>query len=170
MKKVVWAVLFHNCDISDENIRHQFCPLEENSWCMWQADKFTGKHTYKKKLSLPLAIKKVLTPMFVDLSDGSLLSKCLHGQTQNNNECLNGVIWKKCPKDIFVSRKTLEMGVNSAIIEFNDGRCGLEPVFKNLGINVGHFMRKRFEKHDLERIRVMEKKSSQIGKKHKKKT
>ena len=53
--------------------------------------------------------------MFVDLSDGSLLSKCLHGQTQNNNECLNGVIWKKCSKDIFVSRKFLEMGVKGYV-------------------------------------------------------
>ena len=29
---------------------------------------------------------------------------------------LNGMVWKKCPKDVFVGRETLEMGVSSAII------------------------------------------------------
>ena len=26
LKKAVWAVLFHNSDIKDTSIRHQFCP------------------------------------------------------------------------------------------------------------------------------------------------
>ena len=34
MKKCVWAVLYHNCDISDENVRHQFCPRSKDSWCL----------------------------------------------------------------------------------------------------------------------------------------
>ena len=38
MKKSVCAVLHHNCEISDENVRHQFCPRDANSWCLWQAD------------------------------------------------------------------------------------------------------------------------------------
>ncbi|XP_065676012.1 uncharacterized protein LOC136092192 [Hydra vulgaris] len=93
-QKSVWAVLFHSSDIEDENICHQFCPRTKTSWCLWQSDKLT----YQKKLSLPLAIHKVLIPIFKDLSNQDLLKKCLHGQTQNN-ESLNGVIWKRCPKD-----------------------------------------------------------------------
>ena len=31
-------------------------------------------------------------PIFTDLTSENLLSKCLHGQTQNNNESLNGLI------------------------------------------------------------------------------
>ena len=34
MQKSVWAVLFHNSDIEDENIRHQFCPRTKTSWCL----------------------------------------------------------------------------------------------------------------------------------------
>ena len=55
-----------------------------------------------------------------------------------------GLFGKKYPKDIFVSSKILELGVNAAIIEFNDGRCGLELVFRKLGGIVSHFMRKSF--------------------------
>ena len=54
-------------------------------------------------------------PVFVSLSDDNLLQKCLHGKTQNNNESLNGLLWKRCPKDVFVGRVTLELGVASAV-------------------------------------------------------
>ena len=54
-------------------------------------------------------------PVSVSLSDDNLLQKCLHGKTQNNNESLNGLLWKRCPKDVFVGRVTLELGVASAV-------------------------------------------------------
>ena len=41
-----------------------------------------------------------MKPIFTDLSNDVLLQKCLHGTTQNNNEALHGLIWKKVPKDI----------------------------------------------------------------------
>ena len=68
MKKCVWAVLFHNSNISDENVRHQFCPRTRDSWCLFQSDKIFGGKKYKPKLSLPLSIKNVLLPLFCDLS------------------------------------------------------------------------------------------------------
>ena len=34
-------------------------------------------------------------------------------------ECLSSLIWKKCPKDVSVGRKVLELGVFSAVIQFN---------------------------------------------------
>ena len=64
--------------------------------------------------------------LFMDLSDDNLFKKCLHGQTQNNfNESSNGVIWKWYPKDVFVGRSTLEMGVTSAAKSFNDRQSGM---------------------------------------------
>ena len=139
-KKSVWAVLYHNCDIADEDERHKFCPRTKDSWCIWQSNKLTGDITYKKKLSLPLAIRSLIEPIFRDLSSDSLLSKCLHGQTQNNNESINGIIWKKCPKDVYVSRKILEIAVSSAVIELNDGSCGIRNVFSTMGIKCGRYM------------------------------
>lgn len=163
MKKCVYAVLYHNSNIADLITRHQFCPRDVNSWCLWQSDQITGKSTYKPKLSLPLALKTELTGIFRDLSSEELLSKCTHGKTQNNNESLNGVIWKKCPKSVYVSKKILELGVYSAIIEFNDGSCGLKPVFDLLGFNNLCFLQNRLAKRDTSRINAMKRKSSEAG-------
>ena len=66
-----------------------------------------------------------------NLSSDQLLTKCLHGRTQNVNEALNQLIWKKCPKDVFVERFTLEVGVFSAVINFNNGATGIIDVLKN---------------------------------------
>ncbi len=140
MKKAVGAVLFHCSDIADDNIRHKFCPRIVNGWCKWQHDKLTGESTYKKKLNLPLVIKTVIEPIFRDLSDEKLLSKCLHGQTQNANEAYNPIIWNRCPKTVFVNRTVLELSVFSATISFNDGFKGLRTVFSKLGfVDPGHY-------------------------------
>ena len=45
------------------------------------------------------------------------MQKCLHEKIQNNNESRNGLIWKRCPKDVFLGRVTLELGVFSAVRE-----------------------------------------------------
>ena len=68
------------------------------------------------------------------MSDDNLLQKCLHGKTQNNNESLNGLIWKRCPKEVFVGCVILELGVASAVIAFNDGLSGIIEVFNKLNI------------------------------------
>ena len=78
--------------LTDPVERHKFFPRSSDSWCVWQADQLTGESKYKAKLNLPMAIHTLLKPIFVDLSAESLLSKCLHGQTQNNNESINNVI------------------------------------------------------------------------------
>jgi hypothetical protein len=160
MKKAIMATLYHNCDIGNEAIRHQVCPRFATSWCLWQSDKITNKSTYKKRLSLPLVIKDLLVPIFEDLSRDDLLKKCLHGKTQNNNESINNVIWKKCPKTTYVSRKVLETAVNSAVVEFNDGNHGIKPVFHQLGLHFGPYVESNSREMDKIRIRVMTDKSS----------
>ena len=90
-----------------------FCDKTDGTWCKYQKAKLEGKD-YVDKPGIPIAIKEIISPIFMDLSKPELLIKCLHGKTQNNNECLNSVIWKRLPKDIFVNRTTLEMGICSA--------------------------------------------------------
>lgn len=169
MKKAIGAVLHHCCDISDETVRHRFCPPTEDSWCKWQSDKLNGKTQYKKKVNLPLAIKEVLLPIFKDLSSDELLSKCLHGLTQNANEAINHIIWKKCPKNIYVSRDVLEIAVSSAVIDFNDGQTGLCEVAETIGLKCGQFMIRGTISSDNERLANIAHKSSETGKKRRKK-
>ena len=42
---------------------------------------------------LPLDIVMKLKAIFAELSDESLLEKCLDGETQNQNESFNSMIW-----------------------------------------------------------------------------
>ena len=85
LKKAIGAVLFHCSEAADLEIRHQMCPQTTDSWCKYQADKFSNTNTYKEKPGIPAIIRKTIRPVFISLSDEGLLSKCLHGKTLNNN-------------------------------------------------------------------------------------
>jgi hypothetical protein len=52
----------------------------------------------------------LIKPIFIRLSSNELLSKCLDGETQNQNESINGMIWNRIPKNIFVGFDVLELG------------------------------------------------------------
>ena len=92
MKKAVFAILFHSTEFPDQNFRHSFCPRSENTWCKWQYDKIKGTSFYKNKISLPKWIHDIIKPIFFNLSADTLLLKCLHGESQNANECLNSLV------------------------------------------------------------------------------
>ena len=68
------------------------------------------------------------------------------------------------------SRKILEIGVNSAVISFNDGNLAVQKVFKSAGVHVGRFMVSGLRERDQKRMSAMGIKSSQKGLKRRKKT
>ena len=103
------------------------------------------------------------------LSDNKLLERCMHGKTQNNNECLNSVVWKRCPKDIFVGFHTLQMGVCSAIIGFNDGISGVLDVMINYGLTLGSYCEIFCDRKDNKRVKDMNRKSTDNVKHERKK-
>ena len=80
-----------------------------------------------------------MVPIFShkDLGSEALLSKCLHGETQNVNELLNNLIWTWCPKRIYVGNSVPKTAVASAVICYNDGVQGTLPVLTKLGIEHG---------------------------------
>ncbi|GFU40499.1 putative kolobok1-1 nv [Trichonephila clavipes] len=89
-----------------------------------------------------------------------LLTKCLHGKTQNSNECLNGVIWQRVPKEVFVCLKILKSGALDAVIQFNDGYKGCVEIFKKLNITPGYFTLKAYKHLDINRINDAERHST----------
>ena len=103
MKKAVWAVLFHCTKFDDIEYRHQMCPRDADSWCKFHLDKLNNTNEYVEHVSLPVKIFEIVKPIFKDLSADPLLSKCLHGKTQNANEAINSIIWKRCPKNILLA-------------------------------------------------------------------
>ena len=44
------------------------------------------------------------------------------------------LIWSMVPKITFVSKDVVEMGVNSAVLHFNDGRNGMLKVLQHFDI------------------------------------
>jgi len=136
MKKNVSAILMHCSDIKPESERHKWCNRAPGSWCsFWHEKQQNSKCTF----NLPESIKDELEikNLFERLRDDSLLKKCLHGKTQNVNESFNGIVWSRCPKRVYVNRRSLEIGVHSAIIEFNDGKSGIESVIQLAGLVIG---------------------------------
>ena len=93
-----------------------------------------------------------MKPVFEFLASNELLSKCLHGGTQNNNESFHHVIWSLCPKEVFVSRQRLEIAVNTAVVLFNDGECASADIMKELGVDPGQHCMAMMRHRDSARI------------------
>lgn len=179
MKKGIAAILHHcskHLDGGDEKKpqpekRHQYCPRGADSWCKWQKDRATGLTTYKEKISIPEAVRDVIKPIFShsDLAADDLLKKCLHGETQNVNEAFNQIVWRKAPKDTFVTRRTVEVATASAALHFNDGSRGILSVYEELGVVPGHFTVVASAASNTARVKQMNRKSSDKCKKARKK-
>lgn len=99
-----------------------------------------------------------LKPVFNDLSQPKLLVRCLGSKTQNNNESINSVIWKLCPKTIGCGRKVVEIATNEAIVLFNDGNSGRKRLMESFGLTFGKNMSNFSSTMDLKRIKFAEKK------------
>lgn len=97
-----------------------------------------------------------IKPIFNDLSHPKLLQRCLGGKTQNNNESLNSLIWKLCPKTLGTGKRIAEIATNEAIILFNDGNVGKIKLMQELGLNVGNYAQDCFRKLDEERVKTCE--------------
>ncbi|GFY14298.1 uncharacterized protein TNCV_1020631 [Trichonephila clavipes] len=76
-------------------------PSEKDSWCYYQRALSCAKKPNEKYKGLSNEVLNTIKPTYLELCTKELLTKCLHGKTQNSNECLNGVIWQRVPKGSF---------------------------------------------------------------------
>ena len=86
-----------------------------------------------------MSVVAKVKPIYTRLSEVSLIKKCLHGKTQNQNEVLNGMIWNRIPKEVFVGRNLLEFGMFDAISHFNIGSKTIIQLFAQLNIPIGKY-------------------------------
>jgi hypothetical protein len=163
MAKQINAALFHVAS-TNEKPQHHLCPTGDDSWCGYQRD----KETYKHRNGIPDCIVKLIEPIFVDLSNPSLLQKCTHGLTQNVNECLNGLIWERCPKTTYVEQETVALATYLAVLKFNDGDIYLLKTLTELDIVPGIFTSKGAHNCDRDRINLSAKMSTEKVKKSRK--
>ncbi|GFU35528.1 uncharacterized protein TNCV_3852711 [Trichonephila clavipes] len=139
MQQNVIAALYH-CASSDKKPIHGQCPIGKESWCYFQRGVANGTKCFTKYAGLSNDVLNKIKPVYLELCDKQILSKCLHGRTQNANECFNGIVWQKVPKEVFVSLKPIKFGSYDAIIRFNEGLNGCLKVFNKMNIeNPGVF-------------------------------
>ena len=75
-----------------------------------------------------------------ELSKETLLSKCLHGKTQNQNESYNALIWERLPKTKYVSLIHLKFGSYDAVSHFNIGKKNSVLIFEKLNMIPGRYL------------------------------
>lgn len=122
-KPSILATLYH-CISTVEKPNHGKCPAGQTLWCFYQHDVANNtvlkSHKLMKTRLTEDIVSKIL-PVYQRLASDDLLLWCISAKTQNANETLHSCIWKKCPKELFVSKKRIELAVTSAVSEFNLG-------------------------------------------------
>ena len=167
MARAIWASLMHRAS-SDSKPQHQYCPPGINSWCRWQQQQ-AGGDVYAHHNILPEAVWKELKPVYIRLSDRSLLERCQKGATQNRNEAFNGLVWQLCPKTGFASAPTVQMCVYLAVAWFNDGGVAVKRVLDEMGLPTGYHTTRLIKLLDRERQAHAARKKSEEGKRSRKK-
>ncbi|CAD6218328.1 GSCOCG00012915001-RA-CDS, partial [Cotesia congregata] len=82
--------------------------------------------TYTQDYSpLPPDVLKAIKPIYDDLSNDNLLSRCVGGFNQNNNESFNQLVWKICPKTMNTSFTIVQIAAYIATCIFNEGTNSL---------------------------------------------
>lgn len=148
MQNAVMAI-WHHSKWTDESPDHDFCLPGEESWCGFQRDISSGTADCDHESPIPEAVADAIYPTFEALSDESLLSRCLHGGTQNQNKAINGLIWQRATKETHASTPTVELATFLAVGHFNDGSQTLLTILEALGIDPGYHCRKACKKLEL---------------------
>ena len=137
MQDAIWAIYFHTISVKNESltVQHKYCLKGTESWCKYQKDFSLKTKTYDRSKCLPPVFRTELLPIFKRLSNTDLLSQCLRGLTQNQNESLNNILWLKYPKRVFCGKRRLETATAAAVLFWNQGAAAVGNVLERLGIH-----------------------------------
>lgn len=146
MRRAILASLHHGYS-TDENPSHEYCPPGLQSWCFFQ--QALAKHNipgpHEKFVHTPLNRAKLenhLNQIYNRLTEEHLLTRCLSGKTQNANEALHSLIWSRCSKDNFASRRRVLFAVLTAIQEFINGSIEAQDTATFFGFSSGSHMKR----------------------------
>ncbi len=132
------------------------CPDGPDTWRRYKQDLANKTKIHKPGPGLPDNITALIKPTYTRLSDDDLLKKCLDGKTQNQNESLNGMIWNRLPKTVFVGADVLNFGAYDAVAHFNIGNKAAENILLELGLIPGHIFNESLRKGDKLQVKKAE--------------
>lgn len=164
MINAVWAIYNHMICSSTMSLKdqHKYCPKGNDSWCKFNKDCTNKTSQYKQDHRLPEVFRSELLPIFTRLSKNDLLSRCLDGMTQNQNESINAVLWSKCPKTKFCGKRRVEIAVCETIGVFNIGAAAKADLMRSVGVTPGRNMLKGLRNQDSKRIVSSNQKVSKV--------
>lgn len=155
MKNAIMAIWSHRS--GDHTNCSEWCPMVKS-----------GDINAANKHQLPNYICNMMLPTFEKLSSNDLLSRCVHGGTQNANESYHHVLWNKCPKEKFVGKTRLSLAVADSTVLFNDGEIGRLNIYKRLGLKVGKFQHRHAISADKLRVEKAQRAVLPVTKSHRK--
>ena len=74
--------------------------------------------------------------MYRRMADEALMKRLVHGGTQNTNECLNAMMWSRCPKTSFMGFRRGKGCVARAVSAFNEGANEIISVMSKLYVDI----------------------------------
>ena len=87
----------------------------------------------------------------------------LERTTQSPYQAFNRSIWQKMPKRYYL-RHVLEIGVASAVINFNDGVIEISRIFQSLDLLFRKYIKEGRVEKDINRIIKLKKKIQEVYK------
>ena len=159
MEVTIWASIFH-CTSTDTDPHHGRCPDGENSWCFYKKAQALGEQPGPHADNLTTIISRDVTqqllPLYRRMSCNTLLSKVLHGKTQNN-ESLNSMMWAHCPKTVFVGKRRIDSAVATAVCKFNRGNLFLAELMDTMLLQPSEFTINILEAKGVARLKQADK-------------
>ena len=114
MKNAILARMFHVASSADCNY-HTYCPNSNDLWCQYNRDVINGTKLYRAGQGSSVDVIAAIKPIYTNLSDESVLERCMHGLTQNADESFNSTIWERCFKLIYCGLDGIELAVYNAV-------------------------------------------------------
>ena len=93
-----------------------------------------------------------LKPTFDRLSEENLLKRCLKGLTQNQNECINSILWAKISKVRFCGKRRIVTATYETVCTANTGAASKASILQRLGIEPGRNTVSLLRKEDWARL------------------
>jgi len=107
---------------------------------------------------------EAIKPIYEDLTKEDLLERCVGGFTQNNNECLNKLIWTIAPKKLSGSYLIVDIAAKIAACIFNEGNYALLKFLDELDVNLGPSSHHWAMEADATRIKRADKHAADVSK------
>ncbi|XP_066591618.1 uncharacterized protein [Prorops nasuta] len=105
-------------------------------------------------------VEEHIRPIYEELSNDDLMTRCLGGHTQNSNESFNSTVWHITPKHLNSGKKIVEIAAYMAAGMFNGGYSAVLHTMQLLNLKIGQQCKMFADNVDIQRIERERRRSS----------